>query len=181
MTQISQKKENYPKNGYFHWKIKNFHKSKVDGLEKLLTRAYLFNDLMHFKVCPYINHKISCNWSCTSSIFLALHNIYMILVHMEVHSKYHLLMVDSFQIRSGVLPQAQDIRLAQSILNQVRSLEASIWIWMTSWGDPAKGRQIQMIFHYQRAAFFREHFTVCLSHQMFIILNHFLSTLIKNV
>ena len=26
----------------------------------------------------------------------------MILVHMEVHSKYHLLMVDSFQIRSGV-------------------------------------------------------------------------------
>ena len=34
-------------------KIKNFHKSKVDGLEKLPTRAYLFNDLMHFKGCHF--------------------------------------------------------------------------------------------------------------------------------
>ena len=57
---------------------------------------------MHFKGCPYINHKISCNLNCTLTIFLAFHNLFMILVHMEVHSKYHLLMVDSFQIRSGV-------------------------------------------------------------------------------
>ena len=57
---------------------------------------------MHLKGCPFINHKISCDLSCTSTIFLAFHNLFMILVHMEVHSKYHLLMVDSFQIRSRV-------------------------------------------------------------------------------
>ena len=59
MTQISQKKEKRPKNGFFDYKIKNFHKSKVDGLKKLPTRTCLFNDFLHFKGCPYINHKIS--------------------------------------------------------------------------------------------------------------------------
>ena len=33
----------------------------------------------------------------------------MILVHMEVHSKYHLLMVDSIQIRSGVSPKSRKV------------------------------------------------------------------------
>ena len=87
MTQITLEKQKGLWKGCFDNKIKNFHKSKVDGLEKLPTRSSLFNDLMHPKGCPYINHKISCNLSCTSTIFL----------------KYHLLMVDSFQIRSGVL------------------------------------------------------------------------------
>ena len=40
-------------------KIKNFHKSKVDSLEKLSTRACLFNDLSQFKEYPYLNHRIS--------------------------------------------------------------------------------------------------------------------------
>ena len=40
-------------------KIKNFHKSKVDGLKKLSTRACLFNVFLHFKGCSFINHKIS--------------------------------------------------------------------------------------------------------------------------
>ena len=38
---------------------KNFHKSKVDSLQKLSTRACLFYDFLHFKGWPYINHKIS--------------------------------------------------------------------------------------------------------------------------
>ena len=58
-TQISQKKEKCLKNSFFDWKIKNFHKSKVDGLQKLSTRASLFQDCLHFKGWPYINHKIS--------------------------------------------------------------------------------------------------------------------------
>ena len=57
---------------------------------------------MHFKGCSYLNHKISCDLSCTLTIFLAFHNLFTILVHMEVHSKYHLLMVHSIQIRSRV-------------------------------------------------------------------------------
>ena len=47
------KKEKCPKNGYFDEKIKNFHKSKVDGLKKLTTRSCLYHDLMHFRGCPF--------------------------------------------------------------------------------------------------------------------------------
>ena len=35
MTQFSQKKKKYPKNGFFDTRIKIFHKSKIDGLKKL--------------------------------------------------------------------------------------------------------------------------------------------------
>ena len=49
MTGFSQKMENAPKNGYFDYRIKKFHKSKVDGLQKLPTRACLFYDFLHFK------------------------------------------------------------------------------------------------------------------------------------
>ena len=60
---------NLPKNGdlpkklLLRIKIKKNHKSKIDGLQKLPTRACLFHDFLHFKGCPYINHKISlrCN------------------------------------------------------------------------------------------------------------------------
>ena len=38
-------------------KLKKFHDSKVDNFEKLPTRASLFYDLLHFKGCPYLNHK----------------------------------------------------------------------------------------------------------------------------
>ena len=37
-------------------KIKNVYESKSDFHEKLSTRAHLFNDLLYFKGCPYINH-----------------------------------------------------------------------------------------------------------------------------
>ena len=87
MIGISKKLKECPKNGYFDKKIKNFHKSKVDGLNKLSTKDCLFNDFVHFKGCPYINHKISRDLSLTMTIFLTFHNRFMILVHMEVHSK----------------------------------------------------------------------------------------------
>ena len=35
------------------------------------------------------------------TIFLTFHNFFMMLVHMEVHSKYHLLMMDSIQLEAG--------------------------------------------------------------------------------
>ena len=41
------------------------------------------------------------------TIFVAFYNLFMIPVHMEVHSKYHLSMVDSFLIRSGVYHTGQ--------------------------------------------------------------------------
>ena len=43
----------WPKDDYFDQRIKNFHKSKVDGLKKLPTRACLFYDLLHFKECHF--------------------------------------------------------------------------------------------------------------------------------
>ena len=49
MTQISQKVEKCPKKDYFDYKIKSFHKSKVDGLQKLPFRACLFYDFLHLK------------------------------------------------------------------------------------------------------------------------------------
>ena len=41
---------------YFDDEDKNFHKCKSDFYEKLSTRAHLFNDLLYFKGCPYLNH-----------------------------------------------------------------------------------------------------------------------------
>ena len=108
MTQISQKKEKCPKNGYIYKKIKNFHKSKVDSLKKLPCLVY---DLMHFKGCPHINHKISCNLSCKLTIFLAFYNLFMIL-----HSLYG----GTFKIPS--INDAFNPNLKQGVLNT-----CSIW------------------------------------------------------
>ena len=36
-----------------------FNKSKIDGLQKLSTRAPRFYDFLHLKGGPFINHKIS--------------------------------------------------------------------------------------------------------------------------
>ena len=47
------------KKGYFDKKIKNFHKSKVDGLKKLSTRARLFYDFLHFRRCPFTKSQFS--------------------------------------------------------------------------------------------------------------------------
>ena len=57
--QISKKKEKCPKNDYFDKKIKNVHKSKVDGLENLSTRAHLFYDFLHFRRCPFTKSQFS--------------------------------------------------------------------------------------------------------------------------
>ena len=46
MTQITQEMQKGPKKVCFNQKVKNFHKSKVDGLKKLSYRAYLFYDLL---------------------------------------------------------------------------------------------------------------------------------------
>ena len=68
--------------------------------------------MMYFKGCYFINHKISCDLSCTLTIFLAFRNLYVMLDHMEVHSKYHLLMMDSIQIWSGVIGgRTEDIEM----------------------------------------------------------------------
>ena len=39
--------------------IKKFHKSKINGLQKLSTRAPWFYDILHFKGWTFINHKTS--------------------------------------------------------------------------------------------------------------------------
>ena len=55
---LSRKREMLQK-CVFWLKKKKFHKNKVDSFEKLSTRACLFYDFLHFKGCPYLNHKIS--------------------------------------------------------------------------------------------------------------------------
>ena len=45
---LQKKGENF---AYFEKDIKNFHKSKVDSLKNLSTRARLFDDLLHSRGC----------------------------------------------------------------------------------------------------------------------------------
>ena len=102
MTGISQKKERCPKNSYFDLRIKNFHKSKIDGLQKLSTRAPQFYDFLHFKGCSYLNRKISFNLSVEVAIFLVFHNPFMMLFYILMSVSDHELMLDNFLLRSSV-------------------------------------------------------------------------------
>ena len=58
MTQITQEKQKGPKKGRFVKKIINFHKSKVDGLKKLSTRARPFYEFLHFKGYPFTKGEL---------------------------------------------------------------------------------------------------------------------------
>ena len=78
-------------------KIKNFHKNKVDSFEKLSTRACLFYDFLHFKGCPYLNHKISWqdkliqqNWF-KSKVFQMIYRYFLVkryLVQLHIADLY---------------------------------------------------------------------------------------------
>ena len=75
-------------------KLKNLIKAKLTvskscllGVFGFLIFCILRGDLL--KITKYL-----CNLSVTMTIFLTFHNRFMMLVHMEVHSKYHLLMMD---------------------------------------------------------------------------------------
>ena len=103
MTGISQKKERCPKNSYFGQQIKNFHKSKIDGLQKLSTRAPQFYEFLHFKGCSYLNPKISFNLSVEVTIFLVFHNPLLMLFHILSPVSDHELMLDNFLLRSSVI------------------------------------------------------------------------------
>ena len=102
MTRISQKKEKCPKNSYFDKRIKNFHKSKIDGHQKLFTRAPRFYDFLHFKVCSYLNHKISFNLSVQVAIFLVFHNPFMMFFYILRSASDHELVLDNFFFPSSV-------------------------------------------------------------------------------
>ena len=114
MTRISQKKERCPKNGYFDLKIKNFHKSKNDGLQKLSTRAPWFYDFLHFKGCSYLNHKISFILSVQVAIFLVFHNLFVMLFHILMSISDHELMLDNFLITSSVLQMSLQMSMRMS-------------------------------------------------------------------
>ena len=103
MTPISQKKEEYPIKGYFDKEIKSFHKSKIDGLKKLSTRASMFYVFLHFKIWSYLNHKISFNLSVQVANYLVFHNPFMILFHILSPVLDHESMLDNFLITSSVL------------------------------------------------------------------------------
>ena len=84
--------------------------------------------------------------SCTSTIFLAFHNHFMILVHMEVHSKYHLLMVHSIQIRSGVLNYHITIQKIVTISKYIPVLKISyhhLHLLQQAIATPSGGRLMQ--------------------------------------
>ena len=59
VIRITEEKQKGPQKGCFDQKIKNFHKSKVDGLKKLSTRAHLFYDFLHFRGCPFTKAQFS--------------------------------------------------------------------------------------------------------------------------
>ena len=46
---LPKKRRNALKTAILTKKIKNFHKSKIDGLQKFSTRAPRFYDFLHFK------------------------------------------------------------------------------------------------------------------------------------
>ena len=48
-----------PKRAVLIKEIKNFHKSKVDGLKKLSSRAHLFYDFLHFRGYPFTKSQFS--------------------------------------------------------------------------------------------------------------------------
>ena len=60
------------------------------------------------------------------TIFLTFHNGFMMLVHMEVYSKYHLLMVDSIQIRSGVPKCGRSFKVKRKDLKIAEAKESVI-------------------------------------------------------
>ena len=100
---MTQKMEKCPKDGYFDKKIKIFHKSKIDGLQKLSTRAPQFYEFLHFKGCSYLNCKISFNLSVKVAIFLVFNNPFMMLVHILMSVSEHELMLDFFLLTSSVV------------------------------------------------------------------------------
>ena len=125
MTQISPKKERCPKNAYFDKKNpKNFHKSKIDGLQKLSTRAPQFYDFLHFKGCSYLNRKISFNLSVEVAIFLVFHNPFMMLFHILMSVSDYELMLDNFLLRSSV----NYVRNFKTLLG-FSCLQPSICVW----------------------------------------------------
>ena len=85
--------------------IKNFHKSNIDGLQMLSTRAPQFYDFLHFKGCSYLNRKISFNLSVEVAIFLVFHNPFMMLFHILMSVSDHELMLDNFLLTSSVIRQ----------------------------------------------------------------------------
>ena len=52
------RKTKMPQKGLFLLKNQNFHKSKVDSLKKLSTRACPFYEFLHFKGCPFTKGEI---------------------------------------------------------------------------------------------------------------------------
>ena len=82
--------------------MKNFHKSKIDGLQKLSTLAPQFYDFLQFKGCSYLNHKISFILSVQAAIFLVFHNPFMMLFYILSPILDHELMLDNFLITSSV-------------------------------------------------------------------------------
>ena len=66
-----KKRRNTVKTAFLTKNIKNFHKSKIDGLQKLSTGASWFYDFLHFKGWSYKNHKISLPYDHYFVCFLA--------------------------------------------------------------------------------------------------------------
>ena len=63
----------------------------------------IFYDFLHFKVCSYLNHKISFNLSVEVVIFFDFHNPFMMIFHILMSISDHELMLDNFLITSSVV------------------------------------------------------------------------------
>ena len=69
--------------------MKSFHKSKVDGLEKLPTRACLFYDLLHFKGCHFTQPGFTQILAIGISNFLAFLTCLMVPIKISCHLSRH--------------------------------------------------------------------------------------------
>ena len=82
-TNKIQKRRDALKTAILTKKIKNFHKSKIDSLQKLSTRAPRCHDFLHFKGCSYLNHKISFKLVGKLSFLFQKSFIYIIIIHIS--------------------------------------------------------------------------------------------------
>ena len=65
------------------------------------------------------------------TIFLTFHNRFMMLVHMEVHSKYHILMMDCIQNWRGVILKIEPMTFTlnfHAILSELFGMISSVVI-----------------------------------------------------
>ena len=131
MTQISQKRWDVLKTAVLTKESKIFIKAKLKVSKSCLLGFVDFMIFLHFKVCSYLNHKISFNLSVEVALFLVFHIPFMILFHILISVSGHESMLDNFLLTSSVSEETQ--KTLKNLINYIQSFwEASTIFWEAS-------------------------------------------------